>query len=65
MKNVLSLLTVFSLFIWAIAYFMYHEKGFIHIFLVIAALASSIRVIQEVYYEKRRFAKSTLVRAVK
>jgi biotin transporter BioY len=63
MKNLLSVVSILSASIWGIGYFHYHTAGFIHIFLFAAVLAAFVRIVQEVYYMKRRQSKLALVKA--
>ncbi|MBI3503109.1 MAG: hypothetical protein HY063_15085 [Bacteroidetes bacterium] len=65
MNNLFSVVSILSAFAWGLGYFHYHEGRFIHIFLVMAILTASVRIIQEIYYMKRRFAKRALVKAAR
>ena len=65
MKNLFTLIAILSAFTWSVAYFGYHEGGFIHIFLGTAFLAALIRIIQETFYYKQRLAKRALLLVVR
>ena len=65
MKNLLSQVGIFSALTWGIGYFHYNEGPFIHIFLVIAVLILAIKVIQEIFYMKKRIAQQALLASAK